>query len=230
MQYTKAKGVKKAAKIFLKIVLWLLVAVLLIAVLVQTPPVQNFAKKQVVAFLQKKLNTRIEIGRVRIGFPNSVSIENVYLEDKTKDTLLYGGRIKASINMFRLLKNEVKISDLRLQHMTAKIKRVLPDTVYNFQFVIDAFATQNKTQPTDTAAAMKMALNNLYLDDIRFLYRDTITGNDWTIQLRHFDSHIRTFDPAKQIYDIPAVYLEGLTARMYQSKPLVTVSDIVADD
>lgn len=222
---------KKAVKISLKILLWFFVAILLIAVLVQTPPVQNFAKKKVVAFLQKKLKTHIEIGRVRIGFPNSIAIENVYLEDKTKDTLLYGGRIKASIDMFKLLKNEVKIGDLRLQHMTAKIKRVLPDTVYNFQFVIDAFVTENKKQPNPAdTASMKMALDNLYLDDIRFLYRDTISGNDWAIQLRHFDSQIKSIDPTKQVYDIPAIYLDGLTARMSQSKPLVTVSDIVADD
>ncbi len=222
---------KKAVKITFKILLWIVVGLLLIAVLVQTPPVQNFARKKVQAWLQHKLGTRFEIARLHIGFPSSVVLDGVYLEDKTKDTLLYGGRIKASINMFKLLHNEVQIGDLRLQNMTAKIKRQLPDTAYNFQFLIDAFVSENKNpaNPADTAA-MKMNLDNLYLDDIRFVYKDTISGNDWSIQLHHFNSHIKKFDPQKQVYDVPVIDLDGLTARLYQYKPLVTPADIVNND
>jgi translocation and assembly module TamB len=231
VQYAKANYVKKAVKITFKVFLWIFVGLLLIAVLVQTPPVQNFARKKVQAWLQHKLGTRLEIGRLRIGFPSSVVLDNVYVEDKTKDTLLYGGRIKASIALFKLLQNEVQIGDLRLQHMTAKIKRQLPDTAFNFQFLIDAFVTESKkpANPADTAA-LKMGLDNLYLDDIRFVYRDTITGNDWTIQLNHFNSHINKFDPQKQVFDVPVIDLDGLTARMYQYKPLITAQDVVAND
>jgi uncharacterized protein involved in outer membrane biogenesis len=217
--------VKKAVKITFKVFLWIAGVLLLIAVLVQTPPVQNFARKKVQAWLQNKLGTRFEIGRLRIGFPSSVVLEKIYVEDKTKDTLLYGGRIKAEINLFKLIKNEVQIGDLRLQDLTAKIKRQLPDTTFNFQFVIDAFVSEQTkpANPADTAAAMKMSLDNLYLDNIRFLYKDTISGNDWAIQLHHFTSNIKKFDPIKQIYNVPFVVLDGLTARLYQYKPLVTV-------
>jgi translocation and assembly module TamB len=230
-QYAKANYVKKAARICLKILLWFVAVLLLIAVLVQTPPVQNFARKKVQAWLQNKLDTRFEIGRLRIGFPSSVVLDNVYVEDKTKDTLLYGGRIKVSLQMLKLLHNEVAIGDIRLQHMTAKIKRQLPDTTFNFQFIIDAFVSENKkpADPADTAA-LKMSLDNIYLDDIRFVYKDTISGNDWAIQLNHFNTHINKFDPEKQVFDVPVFYLDGLTARMYQYKPLVTVSAIVAND
>jgi translocation and assembly module TamB len=223
--------VKKAVKITFKVFLWIVAVLLLIVVLVQTPPVQNFARKKVQAWLSKKLDTRFEIGRLRIGFPSSVVLENVYVEDKTKDTLLYGGRIKASIQIFKLLKNEVQIGDLRVQDLTAKIKRQLPDTVFNFQFIVDAFMTDQKkpANPADTAA-MKMNLDNLYLDNIRFLYQDTISGNDWAIQLHHFKSNIKKFDPQKQVFDIPVIVLDGLTARMYQYKPLVTAEDVVAND
>jgi translocation and assembly module TamB len=221
--------VNKALKITFKVFLWIVGVLLLIAVLVQTPPVQNFARKKVQAWLQTKLGTRFEIGRLRIGFPSSVVLEKIYVEDKTKDTLLYGGRIKANINLYKLIKSEVQIGDLRLQDLTAKIKRQLPDTAFNFQFIIDAFVTQ-QAKPADTTAAMKMSLDNLYLDNIRFLYKDTISGNDWAIQLHHFTSNIKKFDPIKQVYNVPFVVLDGLTARLYQYKPLVTVEDVVADD
>lgn len=222
---------KKAAKITLKILLWFVAVLLLIAVLVQTPPVQNFARKKVQAYLQHKLGTRFEIGRLRIGFPSSVVLDNVYVEDKTKDTLLYGGRIKVSLQMLKLLHNEVAIGDIRLQNLTAKIKRQLPDTTFNFQFIIDAFASQDQqpATPADTTS-FKMGIENVYLDNIRFLYKDTLSGNDWTIQLAHFNTHINKFDLQQQVYDIPVFYLDGLTARLYQYKPLVTVEDVTAND
>jgi translocation and assembly module TamB len=224
--------VKKALKITFKIFLGIVALLLLIVVLVQTPPVQNFARKKVQAWLQNKLGTRFEIGRLRIGFPSSVVLEKIYVEDKTKDTLLYGGRIKADISLFKLIKNEVVIGDLRMQDLTAKIKRQLPDTAFNFQFIIDAFASEQKkpANPADTTAAMKMSLDNLYLDNIRFLYKDTISGNDWAIQLHHFNSTIKKFDLDKQTYDVPFIVLDGLTARLYQYKPLVTVEDVVNND
>lgn len=223
---------KKALKITFKIFLGIVALLLLVVVLVQTPPVQNFARKKVQAWLQNKLGTRFEIGRLRIGFPSSVVLEKIYVEDKTKDTLLYGGRIKADISLFKLIKSEVEIGDLRLEDLTAKIKRQLPDTVFNFQFIIDAFVSEQKkpANPADTTAAMKMSLDNLYLDNIRFLYKDTISGNDWAIQLHHFTSNIKKFDPVKQEYNIPFVVLDGLTARLYQYKPLVTVEDVVNND
>jgi translocation and assembly module TamB len=213
--------VKRAVKIFLKTILWLFISLLVLLILIQTPPVQNFARKKVQAWLQTKLNTRFEIGKVYIGLPSSVIVENIYVEDKAKDTLLYGGRIKANISLFKLIKNEIDIGQLTLEHINANISRTLPDTVYNFQFIIDAFAGESKKDPktTDTAA-LKMKLDRLLLNDIRFRYDDTLSGNFWTVKLKHFDTRIETFNPDKLFFDIPSVSVKGLTARMYQYKPL----------
>jgi translocation and assembly module TamB len=222
--------VKKALKIFLRVLLGLLVFIILVLILVQTPPVQNFARKKVQAWLQKKLDTRFEIGKIYIGLPSSVVLERIYVEDKNKDTLLYGGSIRANISLFKLLKREVQINDLHVENLTANIKRVLPDTVYNFQFIVDAFTPKTPTPavPADTAA-MKLALDKLSLDNIRFRYDDTVTGNNWSIVLRHFDTRIKTFDPQKLVFDIGNISIDGLTARMYQYKPLVEPADITND-
>jgi translocation and assembly module TamB len=221
---------KKAAKIFLKTLLWIIVSLLFIVLLIHTPPVQNFARKKVQAFLQEKLDTRVEIGKIYIRLPSTVQIDRVYLEDKQKDTLLYGGRIKASINMFALLSNEVRIGQLTLEGITAHIDRSLPDTVFNFQFIIDAFATP-ADQPADTAAAaMKIDIRQVNLRDIHFKYYDTLTGNDWSVDLSEFETRINTFDTEKFIFEIPSVSADGLVARMKQYKPLVEPEDVVADD
>jgi translocation and assembly module TamB len=222
--------VKKAAKIFLKTLLWLVISLLLIVLLIQTPPVQNFARKKVQAFLQKKLDTKVEIGKIYIRLPSSVLIERVYLEDKSKDTLLYGGRIKANIELFALLSNEIKINELQLENITAHIDRNLPDTQFNFQFIIDSFAVQNKQTATTKSTAMKMDIKRVLLRDIRFKLYDTLSGNDMTVYLHDVETRINSFDPEKLIFDIPSISADGIVARMKQYKPLVEPADIVADD
>jgi len=124
--------------------------------------------------------------------------------------------------MFKLINSNIEIKQVELRDVTAKIKRVLPDTVFNFQFIIDAFVPKKNTpvNPADTAA-VKIALDEIRLDKIRLVYKDAVTGNDMNIWLEHFETNIETFDPEKQIYDVPVSKLSGVRASIYQYKPLV---------
>src|SRR5215207_1355155 len=135
---------KRIGRILLFTLLGIIFLVILILILIQTPPVQNFIVQKATNFLEKKLNTRVDIGRLYIGFPKNIVIENVYVEDQKKDTLLAGGKIKVDISMMKLLDNEIEINEVKLDRITAKVIRILPDTVYNFQFIIDAFSSEKK--------------------------------------------------------------------------------------
>ena len=81
----------KIANVLAYILVSLFFLFVLIIVLIQTPPVQNFARGKIQSFLQDKLKTKVLIGKIDISFPNSVLLKNVYIEDQTKDTLLSGG-------------------------------------------------------------------------------------------------------------------------------------------
>src|SRR4051812_2553463 len=114
---------KKIGRISLRIVLFLILFIVLVLLALQTPPVQNFARKQAQAFLQKKLKTRVEIGRIYIGFPKDIVLASIYLEDRKKDTLLYGGDIRVDLDMWKLLKSDIAIQEIKLESITAKVKR-----------------------------------------------------------------------------------------------------------
>ncbi|MER3463382.1 MAG: hypothetical protein C4329_02125, partial [Chitinophagaceae bacterium] len=85
--------------------------------------------------------------------------KDVYMEDQTKDTLIAGGTIRANISLFKLFSNEVEIKEIELQDITAKVKRLLPDTAFNFQFIANAFMTEyNKKTDTAQSAPLKLAV------------------------------------------------------------------------
>ena len=178
---TKKPGTaKRIGRIVLKTVLGIFFLIFVVFLLILTPPVQNFLRKKVVAYLEKKLETKIEVGRIYVGLPKNIVLENIYVEDRQKDTLFSGGKVKANINLWQLIvKNEVDIKSIALENITAKIKRQLPDTSFNFQFIVDAFAPADTTatNPSDTSSST-IAIRSLELNNIRIIYKDVITGSN----------------------------------------------------
>jgi len=136
---------KRALRITLKSLLFILLFIVLIGLSILTPPVQNMLRKRAVTYLEKKLQTHVAVGRIYIGLPKKVVIEDVYVEDRQKDTLLSAGSLKMDIDILKLVfHGVVDINKTELKNATAKIKRQLPDTTFNFQFIVDAFAPKKR--------------------------------------------------------------------------------------
>lgn len=213
--------IAKIANVLSYILVSVVLLVFLIVILIQLPAVQNFVKDKVQTYLQHKLKTKISIGKLRLSIPNSISLQDIYIEDQTKDTLLYGGQLKVNIDMFKLLKNDVEIKEINLKDITAKVKRVLPDTIFNFQFIVDAFVTKQIKQPEkEDTSTMKMNIDNIVLNNTRVVYKDVITGNDLDLLIGHFDSPIETFDLNHLMFNIPKFTLSGVRGHFYQNEPL----------
>src|SRR5882724_11769845 len=206
------KVLRRISRIIMITVLIIIVLLITIVVLIRTPMVQNFARKKIVSYLQSKLHTRVEIGNLYIGFPEKVILKNIYLEDLNKDTLLYGGKIEVDISMFKLLKKEVMLNEINLDQVTIKVKRTLPDSAFNFDYIIKAFSGNNQQEekPADTTSSMKFSIGKIHLQKISAAYRDDASGNDVNVFLGDFETHLKTFDPDRFIYAIPDISLSDV--------------------
>lgn len=224
MQKEKAvsKRPGKIVRIVLKTILFIILFVLLIFILLFTPPVQRFLTSKVQHYLENKLHTKVVIGRISFRLSGKLGLDNVFIADKTSDTLVSGGSIRARLNYLKLFSNEVRVKDLELENITAKIKRVLPDTVYNFQFIIDAFTSESTKAPdTSSSAPMKLDIDVVTLKNINLTYTDAVSGSDMFAHVGEFEAHIDTLDPSTQHYVVPTFVLKNSVARVKQVKPLV---------
>lgn len=209
----------------LKFLGWTVVSVvallLLIVVLVQVPGVQNFLKGKAVAYLQKKIGTKVEISHLSIAFPKKIVLEGIYFEDQKKDTLLAGDRLAVDISMLRLLHKQVEVNDLELSGIRANIYRKGSDTVFNYDYILKAFATgDTSTKPKDTTGAFTINVKHIKLHKILATFRDDQSGTDTYAWIGDFETHIKKFDLDKMVFDVPDVALNGFIARAYQHKPL----------
>lgn len=220
---------QRIVRIFLKTLLFIFLFVVLVFLLILTPPVQRFLTTKVDNYLEKKLQTRVDIGRIGFGLSGNVSLENVYIEDKTKDTLASGGALKAHLNIMKLFSGELEVKDIELQNIVAKIKRVLPDTTFNYQFIVDAFAPKDPTPVDTTSAPMKLSISDVTLDNVALRYTDAVTGVDMTGKIGYATTTIDSMDLVTQTFDFPSLIVRNTTIRMKQVKPLLEPKPLAVD-
>src|SRR5690606_5961548 len=185
---------------------------LLLFVLIRVPAVQNFVVGKVISYLEGKIKTPVRIDYVSIDFPKMLVLEGIYFEDQSRDTLLAGEKLRVDVSMLKLLSNTVEVSRIDLQGVTAKINRTLPDSAFNFDYIISAFVTeQEEPTPTDTTAAMKFNIDRVNLGRIGFVDRDEVIGTSAELDLGHLDTRIETFD---------------LTGSMRFGLPRITITEL----
>ncbi|RYZ83075.1 MAG: hypothetical protein EOP04_20685, partial [Proteobacteria bacterium] len=227
-QAPKKKSIgKRILRIVMKTVLWIFLLIVVVFLLILTPPVQRFICNKATNYLENKLHTRVEIGRLFITLSGKIAVDDIYVEDQAKDTLLSAGKLRVNMSFRKLLfgDKELQINSILLEDATAKIKRLLPDTTFNFQFIADAFgaSSPDSIPTTDTSAAMPIDIGSVELNKIRFVYKDIVSGNDVESGLDHFYTKIEKFDLDKMHFIIPRTTIGGLKANVIQTTPLVII-------
>ena len=225
----KRRLINRVARVVAKTLLFVILFILVIALLIETPPVQNVLRTQAVNWLEKKLKTKVTVGKVYISLPRKIELGDVYIEDQKKDTLLAGGSLKANINMFALaFGKDLNIRRLQLDNITLKANRLEADSLFNYQFFINAFTTTRTPDPADTTSFW-IGIPELELNNVRLVYNDVKSGNDMEVWIDHLDSEIEKYDPAQFIVDVPRLNVDGLNARIYQLKVLSPDDSLTKD-
>jgi hypothetical protein len=211
----------KFTKLTLKVLLWIIggiVGLILLAfVLIRIPAVQNFAIQKVVNYLENKIGTKVRLQSISLDLPKLLVLEGVYFEDQKQDTLFAGEILKVDISLLKLLNNKVEINELDFRGITANVVRSLPDSAYNFDYIIRAFVTEDaQSKSNDTSSAMTFSIDKINLDRIKIIYKDDILGTSATLDLKHADTRIKTFDLAKMYFEIPKINVNGFNTVVKQ--------------
>lgn len=169
---TKKK--KSIVRKFLSIILYIILAIIginiLLYVLLSIPFVQQEAKDIAVKELKSMLNTEISIDRLDLRLFNNVALKGVYIEDQNKDTLLYANNVNASIDIWKLFKNDLQITGVGLNDFVINVNRKDSVSDFNFQFIIDTFSSDDTTQVDTTKSSMKIAIKNISIRNGKLNY------------------------------------------------------------
>jgi len=199
--------------------------VILVAVSLTIPAVQNFVKDKVVSYLKTKTGTEISLERIRINFPTGLQLDKFYVQDLKKDTLLYAGRLAVQLDMIGLIRSRIAVSDIELENVNANLYRLNPDTSFNYQFLVDAFVSAEKEPetPKDSTAPLQLKLDKITFNDIRIKFKDDVVGNDAGVSLGKLSARVDKFDLEQMHYVLNKLELANTRLHYFQNKPLTVL-------
>ena len=112
------------------------------------PAVQDFIGSKVATAMERKLGTKVRIGRVDLGFFNRIIIDNVTLWDQTGHVMLRSSRMSVKFDYLPLAQGRISISSTQLFGLRAYLSKKDAESPMNFQFVIDSLASKQPSKPS----------------------------------------------------------------------------------
>jgi autotransporter translocation and assembly factor TamB len=218
---SKKTVLKKIGRIALYILLGIFTLVLLLLIFINLPIGKKIVRNQIESYLQNKLHTKVSIGAVDYSLPEWLEIKNVYIEDQKKDSLLFGEEMRVDLNMFKLIQGNTDIEKVVLKNIFINIKRAETDSVFNYQFIVDAFAGKKSTTVNPDTTEMKISLKHLIFDTVALRFSDKFGGNDFFAKIKTLNATLDKFQPDRVKFGIKSFDVNGVDFLMNTYKESV---------
>ena len=126
-----------------------LVVYLLLLMVANFTPTQQWLTSSVEKILESKLDTEVEIGKVEIGLFNRVTLRDVIVQDRAGEDFLCAGLLSAKIELASLARGEVNLRTVSFLDGDVRLYTIKEGEPINIQFVIDAFKSKNSDKKSD---------------------------------------------------------------------------------
>ena len=224
------KGIKNTSSTtsrwrkLLRFVLYTFCTLIVLAVVavyaLSLPAVQQRITQKAESFLYEKLGTRVEIGAIRLRFPYDLSLEKFLLEDQQGDTLVRVGSLVVSVGMWKLLDQTIELQQITLEDAGVYLHR--KDSLYNFDFIVQAFANPEAPPATvDTTASpwkLQLDLTVLQLKNVNFLLQDDDTESTTQARIGTAETTIARSDLKTLQFELDGFDLADSDIRLVQKK------------
>ena len=214
---------RKILRITLIVLASLIVLVAAAIYALTLPSVQQRLTRQAQSFLQEKLHTRVEIGSIQLRFPYYISLEKFLLEDQQGDTLARVGSLVIDMGMWKLLDQTLELQKITLEDASIYLQK--KDSIFNFDFVVQAFAADTtEAAPADTTASpwkIQLDLAVLQLKNVDFLLQDEDAESITQAKIGTAKTVIEKADLENMNFELGGFTLADSEIRLIQKKPSV---------
>ena len=156
-----------------------LLIVLMLGLLVfsfQFKTVQTWAAKKATRYLSKELDTKVDIKSLYIKPFSSVVLEDLYVLDKQKDTLLRTPLLTVKLSGFSVFNSikarKIDFKDITLDNGSFYLKK-LKDKHTNLKFILDYFNSDTTTKKTKTKP-WTINFERIVLNNFHFRYKNQL--------------------------------------------------------
>ncbi len=127
--------------------------------LLNIPAIQQRISMLVSQELKELLHTDLSVGNVDLGLMNRVILDDVWLNDQEGRQLLKVDKLSARFAIFPLFQGKITIHSVQLFGLRAQLVKATPDSAPNYQFLADAFASDDTT----SQAPLHLRINSVLI-------------------------------------------------------------------
>ena len=206
---------------------WLVLLVVGLYFILQTPAFQNWLIYKVAGFLSEEFKTEVKIRAIDFEFFDNLVLEGIFVADQTGDTLLFADQLVAGLNtgLFELATGNLEFNEIRLRHARFHIAVYEGHTENNLAFMLKHPWFRSSGKPKKKTV-FSLKIKNLDLIDVDFRVLDEVKGQLRQVQIPRGHIRLNEFNSNTQLIDIQEVAFTGLSYwdAGYPNKPL---SDVV---
>ncbi|MFB9051668.1 translocation/assembly module TamB domain-containing protein [Formosa undariae] len=195
---TKPSTKLKIFKILRTIFIVFFLLFLAIILFIRSPWGQNIIVDYATSFVSDKTKTKVEIDNLFITLDGDIKLKGLYLEDTKGDTLVYSRSLEADLPLWPAITGKgIGIEDLNWEGLRANVIRKDSISGYNFQFLIDAFASKTpapEPQPEVSSEPLNLIIGDIHLKDFNIVFNDAVLGIDSKFKIGQVELDFDTFD------------------------------------
>ncbi|WP_452228469.1 translocation/assembly module TamB domain-containing protein [Lacinutrix sp. MEBiC02404] len=210
-------------KIVKRTILVLFVLFVALILFIRSPWGQDIIVTKATNYVSNKTNTKVEINKLYLTFSGNLLLKGLYLEDIKGDTLVYSKNMEASVALLPLIKgDEFYLKALEWEGLKANVYRKDSISSFNYQFLLDAFTTEDTTTVSTSGKPIKITLGKLHLKDIDVTYKDAHLGMQSDIRLNSLNVETNAIDLEQMGFDVNKIELTDGVINYKQTKPFIT--------
>jgi translocation and assembly module TamB len=209
MCFSKHSMTGKILRYSIRIVLGILLLLLLLSIgaylYFNSKAGKSYLSKLVISTASETLGTPVS-GNISFKFPDWVKVENLYIADSKKDSLLAAKSLYLDIDMWALKDNKLLIQKAELFDSKLFIKK--KEGKFNFDEIFEKLTKPSK-KPS-IAAPWSLKLTGFFLKNLNLSFQDTDNEHDVKIQIANLESGFEELKPNINRYFLKNTTLNGL--------------------
>ncbi len=163
---TMPKNIKKTITILSFFLAGIIIIFASIPVLLQSSKIQNYIAHAITKELSVKLKTKVEVGNVKYKLFNTLEINDLYVEDLQKDTLVFANKIDLNFKLREFFNGKIIFTSITLNRFSGNII-IDKEGTSNIEFVIKAFKN-----PKPDSSSIEYRINKLMIKESSLNYTD----------------------------------------------------------
>ena len=215
-------GIRKAAKWLGKILLSLLLFLAVVLLLLQTQFGKNMVRQQAVKYLSSKLNTKVDIAGIEVKWFTHLVLTGIYVEDLSKQPLAKIQGLDVSYDVTEIFSNKLTISDIKLNTPSITFRRTASDSNFNYQFIIDAFASETDTT-IKGKKVLDVVLKTVAIRQLHFEMDDKYGAQYLITDVDSISANIKKMNIEKMAFEVKYLLVDAanISSRMGDKKNIL---------